>query len=169
MRPNKTYYKHHYIGWRDRKNPDLWYYSWNGTSYFEINDDLTANINIASWSARGGWKDNAYIFALPKFCTAFRTVTPTLWRKTMVALFDDPNAFCPFPPGSYSFSNMSTNFDIKAVPSFFYGKWRATAKLSRTSSKELLACARAYGSTVPRLNQLNSSVPVGPHRIESPD
>ncbi|XP_034237494.1 uncharacterized protein LOC117642963 [Thrips palmi] len=111
------------------------------------------DINIASWSARGGWKDNAYLFSVPKLCTAARTMAPSLWRKGMVALFNDPNAACPFPPGSYSFRNMSTNFDIKAVPSFFYGKWRATGKLFRTSTRVLLACARAFGSTVPKLHQ----------------
>ncbi|XP_034233523.1 uncharacterized protein LOC117640746 [Thrips palmi] len=166
MRPNKTFYKHHYVGWRDRKNPDLWFYSWNGTSYFEVNDDLTVDVNIASWSARGGWKDNAYVFSFQRCCTKARTLAPTLWRRAMVALFDDPSRACPFPPGSYSVHNVSSDidFDVKAVPAFYYGKWRATGKFSRTSTRELMGCARAFASTVPKL-----SSSVGPHHIESTD
>ncbi|XP_034239145.1 uncharacterized protein LOC117644068 [Thrips palmi] len=169
MQPKKIFLKMHYVGWRDRKNPDLWFYSWNGTSFFVANDELSVNINLASWSARGGWKDNAFIATVPRVCSTGRASIPSLWRKMMVAVFNDPDADCPFQPGSYSFSNFSTDFDIEAVPSFFYGKWRATGKLFRTSSRELLACARAYGSTVPKLSKRNSSVHVSPHRIESQD
>lgn len=59
---------------------------------------MQADINAASWSQMGGWKDNALVMSVPRICTAFRLAIPTLWRNIMIAIHDNANAFCPFPP-----------------------------------------------------------------------
>ncbi|XP_026286585.2 uncharacterized protein LOC113212191 [Frankliniella occidentalis] len=152
LRPKTETIKLFYHGVRDRKDPDLWFYNFNGTTHFTLDDNIMAIGNIASWSTRGGWKDNAYVMKLPRICSTFKRCAPDLWERFMVVTFNDPKAFCPFPPGFYSFNNMSTNFNFKMPPSFYYGKWRATIQLVN-SSNAVHFCMRAYGSTAPKLKR----------------
>lgn len=55
------------------------------------------------------------------------------------------------PQGTFATHQpVPTDFNIKTVPTFFYGRWRLTCRLLRTSDRETMACIRAYGETVPR-------------------
>ncbi|XP_034238087.1 uncharacterized protein LOC117643351 [Thrips palmi] len=135
---------------RDRHDPDLWYYSGNFTTLFTWTNDQDVDINFASWSSRGGWKENAYIFRVKHYCSAFKTYAPQAWRKIMVAVNGDADADCPWPPGVYHVRNMSTDFRIRAMPAFYYGKWRLTLRLMENHYQDTLGCFVAYADTVPR-------------------
>ncbi|XP_034238270.1 uncharacterized protein LOC117643461 [Thrips palmi] len=149
MRPQKKYYIATYSAVRDRSNPDTWFYSFNTTTFLPCTDDYTLSVNLASWSSRGGWKDNAFQKTIAKPCTTVRSFFPREWRKAMVYVFNDPDRKCPFPPGTYTATNVSTQNDFTFPPSFFYGKFRGTGRVF-TLAKELVGCVRFYFSIVPK-------------------
>lgn len=55
--------------------------------------------------------------------------------------------------GTYVIGNVSTDFDVKTIPTFFYGKWRLTLRLLRSTNSETMACMLAFGETVPKLRK----------------
>lgn len=59
----------------------------------------------------------------------------------------------PFPQGFYSFTNFSTDCDVRITPVFFYGKYRGTVKVLNAVTEELIACFRGFFSLVPKLNR----------------
>ncbi|XP_034242294.1 uncharacterized protein LOC117645866 [Thrips palmi] len=151
MQPLKEYYKLRYSAARDRKVQEIWYYTGNLTTHFRFDDSLTGHANVASWSSRGGWIDNAHVLTSPRICSTIRERLPEAWRTFVVAMFNNPLQGCPFPADTYHIVNMSTNMNFNYPPTFFYGKWRSTVKLMRTSSNEVLGCIRAFFSTLPKL------------------
>lgn len=52
--------------------------------------------------------------------------------------------------GHYRFDNLSTDFRFKAVPTFFYGKWRATTHVLDSKGVNLV-CIRNTMDSVPRV------------------
>ncbi|XP_034230457.1 uncharacterized protein LOC117639164 [Thrips palmi] len=158
MRPKTEFFKGYYSGFRDRRNTDVWYYSGNITTFITADDNYTATFNLASWSSRGGWKDNAFQKSTSRLCTTIKTFFPNVWRKGMMMVFNDPTRDCPFPPqDTYSVNNVSTNYIAKFPPSFFYGRYRGTGQILNTETKELIACKRCYFQVVPK--QQNSATP----------
>ncbi|KAJ1524616.1 hypothetical protein ONE63_011100 [Megalurothrips usitatus] len=142
-----------YSAFRDRKDRDVWYYSANTTLLKTTGDENTAALNLASWSSRGGWKDNAHLLASPKICSNAKALLSDVWRS-LSERCSSRTTFgeCPVKQGPYTCTNVSTNFDFDFPPSFFYGKWRGTAKLYNTQTKEVSFCMRAYFSTAPKAN-----------------
>ena len=59
---------------------------------------LQAEALFASWSSRGGWKENAIVMKMGRLCTTCSTYVPAAWRAVMKALRGSPDAGCPFPP-----------------------------------------------------------------------
>ncbi|KAE8737357.1 hypothetical protein FOCC_FOCC017181 [Frankliniella occidentalis] len=107
---------------------------------------------LASWSSRGGWKDNAHILKFKKICSTGRTYLPVVWGNIMDAVYDENNKtrkFCPFPPGKYVLDNCEADLSIaRKVPGFFYGKWRLDFKIL-DPNWDCISCMRIYLSTVP--------------------
>ncbi|XP_026274859.1 uncharacterized protein LOC113204074 [Frankliniella occidentalis] len=137
-------------GYHDRNNRDLWYYWVNFTTLLTFDDSYNVDLNWASWSSRGGWKENAYVMRLGSFCKVIFTHDPDLWRRLMIATFDDPNRNCPFPPGYYETKNISSEFSLKKIPVLFYGTWRITLHLFKESVENVVACFMLFGKTVPK-------------------
>lgn len=54
--------------------------------------------------------------------------------------------------GIYWVTDISTDFDkeIRGIPAFFYGRYRADAHLVHGPTNRRVACARAIGSVVPK-------------------
>ncbi|XP_026286044.1 uncharacterized protein LOC113211783 [Frankliniella occidentalis] len=150
MQPRRKLFEMTVTAFRDRRDVDLWHYSANGTTYITVDNNLTALANFASWSSTGGWKDNFFRFTLPRACATAKARFPDLWRRAMIALFNDPDRDCPFPPGYYSVRNVSTDFHMKQVRTFFYGKYRGTGTLINSVTKEVIACKRGFFSIVPK-------------------
>ena len=57
------------------------------------------------------------------------------------------------PQGTFVVRNVTTDFDIKVIPVFFYGKWRVTLRMLRTDNKETVGCLRVFGESVPKLQR----------------
>ncbi|XP_026274858.1 uncharacterized protein LOC113204072 [Frankliniella occidentalis] len=142
------------IYWRayhGRKNTDLPYYWINVTTLFTFDDSYNLDMNWASWSSRGGWKENAYVMRPGPFCKVVSSHDPDFWRRLMIATFDDPNRDCPFAPGYYEIKNISSEFSsFKKVPVFFYGTWRISTRLVKESTQNAVACLLIFVKTVPK-------------------
>ncbi|XP_026274860.1 uncharacterized protein LOC113204075 [Frankliniella occidentalis] len=136
-------------GYHDRNNRDLWYYWGNVTTLRTLDESYDIDLNWASWSSRGGWKENAYVMRPGPVCQIIGHHDPDLWRRLMVATFNDPNRKCPFPPGYYEVKNVSAEFSLKQIPVFFYGTWRITVRLV-DSAQDVAACVWLFGKTVPK-------------------
>ncbi|XP_026290892.1 uncharacterized protein LOC113215482 [Frankliniella occidentalis] len=153
MQPLDVYHVVTYTGIRDRVNKDVWWYSANLTSFVTADDNYTAVGNLASWNNVAGWKENFFQASMPNVCTAAKTHYRLFWRQAMKRVFNDPDKDCPFPPGFYSVSNVSTNHDIRKPPVFFYGKYRATGQIIHTRTGTIMSCYRGYFALVPRTKQ----------------
>ncbi|XP_052132732.1 uncharacterized protein LOC113205103 [Frankliniella occidentalis] len=135
-------------GYHDRNNVNLWHYWINFTTLDNFDDSYDIDLNYASWSSRGGWKENAYVIRPGSYCRSIPLHDPELWRRAMIATFNDPNRKCPFPAGYYEIKNISTEFSFKNVPVFFYGTWRITVRMLKAQTAR--ACFRFFGKTVPK-------------------
>ncbi|KAK3927501.1 30S ribosomal protein S2 [Frankliniella fusca] len=136
--------------YRDRNNVDSWVFWANITTLFTIDDSYDFDLNWASWSSRGGWKENAFIMRPGCFCKIFPLHNPEVWKRLMTVTFNDPNRKCPFPPGFYEIKNASTELSLKQIPIFFYGTWRVTLRLIKEQAQRATLCALLYGKTVPK-------------------
>ncbi|XP_026280641.2 uncharacterized protein LOC113208027 [Frankliniella occidentalis] len=143
----KEIYWHRYHG---RKNGDLPYYWINATTLLTVDDSLQLDLNWASWSSRGGWKENAYVMRPGSFCKVASSHDPEFWRRFMTAIFDDPNRNCPFTPGYYECTNVSSEFTFRKIPVFFYGTWRVNIRLVKQSTQNGVFCLVFFVKTVPK-------------------
>ncbi|KAJ1528987.1 hypothetical protein ONE63_007354 [Megalurothrips usitatus] len=105
---------------------------------------------LASWSSRGGWKENFFRLELDQPLSYMRKMYPTEWRNVMTRVFNDPERGPPFFPGFYSVQNVSTDYEMKVPPVYFYGNYRATMRAYSRVTRELVACERATLSVVPK-------------------
>ncbi|KAK3917830.1 Mitochondrial cardiolipin hydrolase [Frankliniella fusca] len=105
---------------------------------------------VASWGSGGGWKENAYVIKMDKICSNFRTHLPNLWREMAEDAYNNPYLKCPVPMGLAVFKNITGDFSCKALPTFFYGKYRITLITFRTDTRETKSCSRIYADAVPR-------------------
>ncbi|XP_052127666.1 uncharacterized protein LOC113206415 [Frankliniella occidentalis] len=137
-------------GYHDRRNPDLWHYWMNFTTLLTLDDSYDIDLNWASWSSRGGWKENAYVMRPGSFCKSIQQSDPQFWRKLMTAIFNDPNRNCPIPPGYYEMNNISADFSFKKIPVFFYGTWRMSLRLVKDTTKNSVACLWFFAKTIPK-------------------
>ncbi|KAK3925391.1 Unconventional myosin-Ie [Frankliniella fusca] len=135
-------------GIRDRIDRNLWYYSVNTSLPFTFDNSIDLDINWASWSSRGGWKDNAILMRPGSVCKFVPANVPDAWRRFLIATFNDPTRDCPFPPGNYEIKNMSSEVTFKKIPAFFYGTWRVTIRLLQMKDDKF--CVRFYGKTIPK-------------------
>ncbi|XP_052120229.1 uncharacterized protein LOC113206992 isoform X2 [Frankliniella occidentalis] len=116
---------------RDRHNQNIWFVYANMSSFATLNDEKEAHLAFASWSSRGGWKENALTMKFKRPCTQCKQYLPGVWSGVMSVLESSTKATdCPFPPGIYTINNVSSASIAppKAVPVFFYGKWRVDIK-----------------------------------------
>ncbi|KAK3912704.1 Pectinesterase/pectinesterase inhibitor, partial [Frankliniella fusca] len=105
---------------------------------------------VASWGSGGGWKENAYVAKMDKICSNFRTHMPNLWRELGEKAYNDPYIKCPIPMGYAEYKNITGDFSSKALPTFFYGKYRVTIICFKTATRETKGCIRTYAETVPK-------------------
>lgn len=54
--------------------------------------------------------------------------------------------------GTYYVRNFSTDVSLKALPTFFYGKWRVTLRLMANQFRDTFGCLRVFADTVPRVD-----------------
>ncbi|KAE8739869.1 hypothetical protein FOCC_FOCC014626 [Frankliniella occidentalis] len=113
-------------------------------------NNLALDLNWASWSSRGGWKENAYVMRPGSFCKVASSHDPEFWRRFMTAIFDDPNRNCPFTPGYYECTNVSSEFTFRKIPVFFYGTWRVNIRLVKQSTQNGVFCLVFFVKTVPK-------------------
>ncbi|KAJ1526599.1 hypothetical protein ONE63_008185 [Megalurothrips usitatus] len=139
-------------GVRDRHNVDVWYYHGNYTLGFYFDDSLNVELNVGSWSSRGGWKENAHVLKFKKICTTGKTYVSRVWQNIMDSVYDENNRTrpdCPFPKGKYRLVDCKADLSTaRAVPAFFYGKWRADFKIV-DSNWSCISCMRIFANTVP--------------------
>ncbi|XP_034248987.1 uncharacterized protein LOC117649910 [Thrips palmi] len=89
---------------------------------------------FASWSSRGGWRENALSMNIPRPCAALKTYFPGISKYVWNNL-EGPGGHVsqiPVPPGSYSIRNLSMNlqdYRSTGLRSMFYGKWRMDSKV----------------------------------------
>ncbi|XP_052123573.1 uncharacterized protein LOC113211073 isoform X2 [Frankliniella occidentalis] len=55
------------------------------------------DFRLASWSTRGGWKDNAFVLRMKHYCTAFKTFAPDAWAKVNMATKGSTENNCSEP------------------------------------------------------------------------
>ncbi|KAK3915213.1 putative transporter [Frankliniella fusca] len=158
---------------RDRLNPSVWFVAANLTSYATLNDDREGQLVFASWGARGGWKENALTMKFKRPCTQMKQLIPQVWNNVWAVTTSSTGATdCPLPPcegkqavlitceiktypcfqGVYTINNVSSESlqPPKAVPVFFYGKWRVDVRVRETKENKIYACMRGLLQTVPK-------------------
>ncbi|KAK3912702.1 ATP-dependent Clp protease ATP-binding subunit ClpX [Frankliniella fusca] len=136
---------------RSRYNPDIWFYYGNTTWTFPFDDALSMKATVASWGSIGGWKENAFVIKMDKICSNFRTNLPKFWQELTKDAFNDPYLKCPLPMGVAVYKNITGDFNTKAIPTFFYGKYRITVLCFRTDTRENKVCMRVYADAVPKI------------------
>ncbi|XP_034247826.1 uncharacterized protein LOC117649307 isoform X4 [Thrips palmi] len=116
---------------RARKDLHTVLFSFNATSRDIFDDYKIAQVVYASWSSRGGWKQNAIVMKFPRACTSVRTYLPGLYKHFLehATRAEGPFQGCPVPPGSYRYENVSSRGLVVAnIPSLYYGRWRVDGR-----------------------------------------
>ncbi|KAJ1519764.1 hypothetical protein ONE63_005020 [Megalurothrips usitatus] len=131
---------------RDRRDLDMFHLTVNASWISNFTDDLIGQLRFSSWSARGGWKENANVMNFKRLCTSLRTYVPQLWNTIRQYT---PQPDCPLSPGSLYIPTMVADFSVKQVPAYFYGKWRIDIRALKPQSRRCIACGRMFAATVP--------------------
>ncbi|KAE8740415.1 hypothetical protein FOCC_FOCC014076 [Frankliniella occidentalis] len=141
----------YFKNFRDRQNIDKFYYYGNFTTLFWFGDMLNVELVFASWSSRGGWKDNALIIKMKQICKTAKTYIPKQWKNAQYAIHpNNASADCPYPPGVYYLRNATADLGVaRKFPAFFYGKWRLDAKIMDSDS-DCISCMRVLMHVVPQ-------------------
>ncbi|KAK3931506.1 Anthranilate phosphoribosyltransferase, partial [Frankliniella fusca] len=125
-----------------------------------------SHILFASWSSRGGWKENALHMKFKRTCTSTARYMPRIWKGVTASLSradGTKNDHCPLLAGSYSLSNLSSALlNDNTVPIMFYGRWRVDALLVDSKTRQRLACVRVYDDIVPKIVNPASSADLAP-------
>ncbi|KAK3912701.1 Queuine tRNA-ribosyltransferase [Frankliniella fusca] len=151
----------YFKNFRDRVNLDKWYYYGNYTTHFWFSDDMNIELAFASWSTRGGWKENAIIIKMKQICKAAKTYLPKQWKNVMYAILpNNASADCPFPPALYYLRNATADLGVaRRVPAFYYGKWRLDAKIM-DPEWDCVSCMRILMNIVPQTKYESSKLGV---------
>ncbi|XP_034255045.1 uncharacterized protein LOC117653467 [Thrips palmi] len=138
---------------RSRQNPRVRYFDANFTMSSAFDETKTIRNEFASWSSRGGWKDNALTMKIPRPCSALKTFLPGISKYFWNNLHGPGGRVsqCPVPPGSYSIRNLSTDLQgshISSLPAMFYGKWRMDSKICEKDA--CFMCVRVIAMVNPK-------------------
>ncbi|KAE9528751.1 hypothetical protein AGLY_012326 [Aphis glycines] len=110
----------------------------NITSMIPLDDTLTLDVNVASWSLTGGWKPNSIVYITKNACTNMKNVLGNVWYS-LIKAFNGPITSCPLPAGTYITSGVDLKEleDYNAPKVYFYGKYKLLMKIKITGKKYL--------------------------------
>ncbi|XP_034254127.1 uncharacterized protein LOC117652965 isoform X2 [Thrips palmi] len=137
---------------RDRKYPKRFYYTGVINQPFNVLSTLAGTVKLSSWSARGGWKDNAYRHTFPRLCELARArlAHNLAYRRLLSdALGGEHRLKCPFPASRWEFTDFPVDTSAGEFKEFLYGKWRIDIQLM--DGNTALSCYRQFVDTVPRV------------------
>ncbi|XP_034252290.1 uncharacterized protein LOC117651863 [Thrips palmi] len=143
---SKPFFFHFRVA-HDRKRPSFVRGAMNMTTSYIFDDNTDIAIEMASWSSRGGWKDNAFKIRLKRACFTAPQYLPTVYNTLKATLFGETQ--CPWPPGAYYHPNVSMEIRF-TLPVFYYGKYRADLGFTDHATNEMEACVRATIKVVPK-------------------
>ncbi|XP_060845594.1 uncharacterized protein LOC132925198 [Rhopalosiphum padi] len=108
----------------------------NFTLLEPFSDNLTLDVNGASWSLTGGWKPNSFVYVSKNACSSLKMVLGNVWYSIMND-FNFPSTSCPVPSGTYITSGMNLkDVEHHNFPKvYFYGKYRFTFKAKNEKNK----------------------------------
>nr|XP_014286800.1 uncharacterized protein LOC106687429 [Halyomorpha halys] len=119
-------------------------YSTNLTTEVTLNDDVTAEVEVAKFG-NGGWRPHYMEIDFPNGCTSLKQMAPDLYDAIIHLIHTE----CPIPPGVYEVSKLDIEriHVNQSLPEFPYGKFRTD--LSMTINGTLVGCIRGYADVVP--------------------
>ncbi|KAE9528749.1 hypothetical protein AGLY_012324 [Aphis glycines] len=85
----------------------------NITSMIPLDDTLTLDVNVASWSLTGGWKPNSIVYITKNACTNMKNVLGNVWYS-LIKAFNGPITSCPLPAGTY----ITSGVDLKELEDY---------------------------------------------------
>ncbi|XP_026807695.1 uncharacterized protein LOC113550193 [Rhopalosiphum maidis] len=96
----------------------------NITSQAPLDDSLSIDYNLSSWSITRGWKSNSYVNRNPKACSTMKFVLGNAWNSFQKA-FKIPSENCPLPSVMFTSTGLDIKFigDNRAPKVYFYGKY----------------------------------------------